>query len=198
MLGHCDFDLTDVGGSRYQSGQSAALASARLFGSGDYEGSSEGAASGGVVSVYHLAKFGRLDVAGADWSQVDLNRDRTVGGRRGVLRAGLYGWLLRQPEFKETLARELPWILGGIVALKLCAAAAIGTVLRRRSLLTSIALGAAALPWLAIVLIVFGVAGYLTEWTWYLAAGAALLVPLTSLAAAPLRAGLESASITAD
>ena len=105
----------------------------------------------------------------------------------GVFAApGIVGWIVHEPTLKEQVLRSLPWIMGALVALKLGTAAAVATQLLHRELMASREILLAALIWLAAVTILLGIFACFNQWTWNLAAGAILLVPLVRIGMAPL------------
>lgn len=99
---------------------------------------------------------------------------------------GLLGWTYRSPEVRRWLLAQLPWEVGAAVALKLCAAAVVGAALVRRKILPVRTVTACIGCWLALAAAVIAIGSAYFAWTWYLPAGAILMLPLVRVGLAPL------------
>lgn len=98
----------------------------------------------------------------------------------------LIGWVMKDPERREHFVTYLPWMLAMLVLLKLMTAAVIGLTLDRLGLLTRRDLARSAVLWLIAAGLVLAIICFFTQWSWYTAAAAILMVPLARLGAAPL------------
>jgi hypothetical protein len=108
----------------------------------------------------------------------------------GVAAVAFGQWLVAHPEYRAVFRAALPWLLGGVVAVKTLCGGWMLWALRRRGLVTGRSLALLSGLWLL-------AAGCLLGWYFwmvpselvpvlYLALGVVLVLPLNRLAAAPL------------
>jgi hypothetical protein len=95
-------------------------------------------------------------------------------------------WIYRHPEIQPVVLAFGPWILGAAVAIKLFAATAVFTALWHCQLIEAQTAAMFMAGWFALASGAFAVVCCFVSPTWGLAAAVFLVVPLTSLAAAPL------------
>jgi hypothetical protein len=99
---------------------------------------------------------------------------------------GVVHWISLEPKLQQFVLDNVRWGLFAIVALKLCAAVAVGTALGQRHLISMQSVAIAAFIWLATTGVVIGLLAYFVPWSWYFVPAAILFVPLTRIGAAPL------------
>jgi hypothetical protein len=94
-------------------------------------------------------------------------------------------WIYSHPAVHSDCLTLLPWLLGGLVGVKVCAAVGMAQVLARRRLMEWRTSALLLAGWAAIVAVLLAGIWYFAALNWPVVAGAILLIPFSRLAFAP-------------
>jgi hypothetical protein len=103
-----------------------------------------------------------------------------------VVAAIVGSWVYRHPEVQARLIRGLPWVLGAMLVLKLCASAGAIYWLRRLGLVESGTLARSLAVWCFVAVGLFFGLSQVASPSWLLVACIIMFVPLARIAVAPL------------
>ncbi|HZZ27546.1 MAG TPA: hypothetical protein VFE46_06015 [Pirellulales bacterium] len=95
-------------------------------------------------------------------------------------------WIYTHPLLRDQFVKLLPWIVAGVVAIKLCTAACVAARLMQLGIVPIRFLVATLLLWAALLAGIVGVLAWYVTLTPLIVCAVALLVPLVRIAAAPL------------
>jgi hypothetical protein len=159
-----------------------------------------------VVGTPRAIAIGLLGLAGfmaSTWKQLVQRLYIGLTGRDRLVKASVFltlafvaafgliaQWVIHHRAVEAALWSGFPWILGGLIGLKMSAAAWIGARLYRRRVLSDRTLVAGAACWCVAVLALYGVLAWLFFTPFFprylLGLVAILAIPLARLSAAPL------------
>jgi hypothetical protein len=94
-------------------------------------------------------------------------------------------WIYSHPSVQSDCLTLLPWLLGALVGVKVCAAVGIAHVLAKQRLMEWRTSALLVAGWATIVAVILAGFGYFAPLNWPVVAGAILLIPFSRLAFAP-------------
>jgi hypothetical protein len=137
-----------------------------------------------VAATWRTIAIGMwTSLAGRKWLSVSVGIATVAQLTIVVLAAG---WVYRHPEVRNTLSTAVPWLLGFLLVIKLCGAAAAFAALRKLRLIEARTAITILGCWAGAVAGILAVASCFARFSWQMAILAMLVVPLVRILVAPL------------